>query len=151
MSEIREKDRNKYRRKRKTSRIITETREWLRNICWSEWKKPRNRDIYIYIYIFWWERKKEKYTNKKEIDINIKRREEKAEAHETNFILNLKLKINSLTVKCSAIYQITPLYTQRKGWSTYSSKRKRVLWWSIYIISLWPYSYRRHRWFPRLW
>ena len=43
-----------------------------------------------------------------------------------------KTKLN-LLYKCSSIYKIIPLSTQRKGWS---SKRRRVLCWSIYIISL---------------
>ena len=33
----------------------------------------------------------------------------------------------------SAIHQITPLSNHRNGWPTYS-KRKRVLYWSIYIL-----------------
>ena len=35
------------------------------------------------------------------------------------------------------IYKITPLSTQRKGWSTYCRKRKRMLCWSIYVITFW--------------
>ena len=49
------------------------------------------------------------------------------------FLITKNKKKLNLLYNCSSIYKIIPLSTQRKGWS---SKRKRVLCWSIYIISL---------------
>ena len=37
------------------------------------------------------------------------------------------------------IFKITPLSIPRKGWSTYCSKRKRVLCWSIYLYTVYIY------------
>ena len=62
----------------------------------------------------------------------------------TNFMNKLFFKAenknNSLTVQIFFNLQITPLFTQRKGWSIYS-ERKRVLCSSIIIIYMYTVQY----------